>query len=95
MDVINLDFDAARIRGTILGYKRFLSSAVWADMRDELDVLAALAARDYDSATDMTAVAKTQGRREAIDHLRQLPELILEALEEEAENKRLKEQENG
>ncbi len=73
------------IRGSEVGYDKFLRSLIWQDLCAELKVWKKLAESEFQGADSMEGVARIQGRIEAIEYLLALPEILLEALKNNGE----------
>ncbi len=80
------EIDGQIVRGTINGYERFLRSAIWRDMTEELKVWKQLIESEYRDAKNMEEVARIQGRAEAIEEMESLPNRLLDALNASADN---------
>ena len=80
------EIDGQTIRGTIVGYEKFMRSVIWRDLLQELIVWKALAESEYKDAKSMEDVAKIQGRVEAVEYLSQMPEMLLDALKASTDN---------
>lgn len=75
----------ARVRSTAEGMRRFLEGSVWSDMLDEMKVWDYQLLKQYDSCDSLETLRYLQGARESIAYCMQLPERILEGLEQAQE----------
>ena len=75
----------AKLRATEHGLTSFIKSMVWCDMQNELNIWEAMANSEYADTKNMEEVARIQGRIEAINYLRSLPEMLLDGLRADKE----------
>lgn len=68
------------ILATKLQFESFIESLVWKDMLNELAQLEQVCRTEYDGCTELRSLGHIQGRLEAINFLRELPNVILESI---------------
>jgi hypothetical protein len=71
-----------RVRTSAEGVKRFLEGSIWQDLLGEMKVWDAQLLSGYDTCSSVEDLRWLQGARESISYCMQLPERILEGLEE-------------
>lgn len=77
--------DYPQIKSTAEGMRRFLEGTIWKDMLNEMEVWDQQLLRRYDSCDSIETLRQLQGAREAISYCMQLPERLLEGIEQEQE----------
>jgi len=77
------------VGSTETALREFKEGSVWVDILGELEKWMQMLQEAYDECNDISEVKKIQGRREAVLHILDLPDKLIEAAKEQ----RLKEQE--
>ena len=77
------------VYSTETALREFKEGSIWYDISSELEKWMQMLQEAYDECNDISEVKKIQGRREAVLHMLDLPDNLIEAAKEQ----RLKEQE--
>lgn len=88
MKIIEEVVEAASYRSTRPQLEAFLSGNIWADMSVELELWKSRAAEEFDLCTDLRELGKIQGRRETIDYILGLPEMLIQSLTDMIQERR-------
>jgi len=90
-----MDFEKVIIRVTKGEIEEFKKSLLAKDMRREILVLKRMAESEYADANTLLWKGNIDGRIEAIDRILELPDKFISELEQDIEDKKLKEKEDG
>jgi len=61
-------------------FKNFITSSLWRDMKKELGVWLEMARDECEEKETLKDVFKAQGKADAVRHLQEMPENIMESL---------------